>query len=174
MDAGEKGICKHVNILLIRNKNIKVIRVYIPPDTLVRVIYTRVRTRERMFQEGEMRESELEKRFREMVREAGGKAYKFISPGNDGVPDRLVVLPGGRVGFIELKQKGKRPRKLQQHRMAELESMGCFTAVVDDLETAGNAIAVIGMQAPQSGKVDSLFLEMINARPYRKIRGDGK
>lgn len=121
-----------------------------------------------------MRESELEKRFREMVREAGGKAYKFISPGNDGVPDRLVVLPGGRVGFIELKQKGKRPRKLQQHRMAELESMGCFTAVVDDLETAGNAIAVIGMQAPQSGKVDSLFLEMINARPYRKIRGDGK
>ena len=118
-----------------------------------------------------MKESELEEKFRRMVREAGGKAYKFVSPGNDGVPDRLVVLPGGRIGFIELKQKGQRPRKLQQHRMRELEEMGCFTAVVDDLETAQNVIAAIRMQEPQFGKTDDLFLEMISRRPYTRARG---
>lgn len=113
-----------------------------------------------------MRESELEKKFKKMVCEAGGRAYKFVSPGNDGVPDRLVVLPGGRIGFVELKQKGEKPRKLQQYRMAELESMGCFTAVVDDLQTAGEVIARIRDQVPQLQKTDRLFLEMINAKPY--------
>lgn len=42
-----------------------------------------------------MREKEIEEKFREAVKRAGGKAYKFVSPGNDGVPDRLVVMPGG-------------------------------------------------------------------------------
>ncbi len=49
-----------------------------------------------------MKESELERRFCRLVEQAGGKAYKFVSPGNSGVPDRIVVLPGGRIGFVEL------------------------------------------------------------------------
>lgn len=97
-----------------------------------------------------MRESELEKKFTGMVRNAGGRAYKFVSPGNDGMPDRLVILPGGRMGFVELKQKGGKPRKLQRFRMAELEALGCFTAVVDDPESAACAIRSIGM--PHGGK----------------------
>lgn len=97
-----------------------------------------------------MRESELEKKFRMQVAQAGGKAYKFTSPGNDGVPDRLVILPGGKVGFVELKQKGKKPRRLQEYRMRELQALGCYTAVVDDVESAASAIRAI--QSGQGGR----------------------
>lgn len=81
-----------------------------------------------------MLERELEEKFRRRVKAAGGKAYKFVSPGNDGVPDRLVVLPGGRIGFVELKQKGRRPTALQQKRILELRSLGCVVMVLDRLE----------------------------------------
>lgn len=116
-----------------------------------------------------MRECELERKFGKLVRAAGGKAYKFLSPGNDGVPDRLVVLPGGRIGFVELKRKGEKPRKQQMYRIRELVSMGCFTAVVDDLETAETVIARIQAQVPVAE--DSLFLEMINQRPCTQTGG---
>lgn len=112
-----------------------------------------------------MRESELEKKFRERVRQAGGKAYKFVSPGNDGVPDRLVILPGGRIGFVELKRPGEKPRKQQKLRMAEFESMGCYTAVVDNIESIEGVIEEIRMQVPQTHSRDRLFQEMVNRRP---------
>lgn len=114
-----------------------------------------------------MRESALEKKFRQMVALAGGKAYKFVSPGNDGVPDRLVVLPEGRIGFVELKQPGGRPRKLQQARMAELEGLGCYTAVVDSPESAQAVLEEIKRQVPQVHTRDRLFLEMVNRIPGR-------
>ena len=41
-----------------------------------------------------MLEREIEKKLVDGVRKLGGRAYKFVSPGNDGVPDRIVVLPG--------------------------------------------------------------------------------
>ena len=50
-----------------------------------------------------MKESEIEARLVRGVKALGGVAYKFVSPGNVGVPDRVVVLPGGRVIFVELK-----------------------------------------------------------------------
>ena len=50
-----------------------------------------------------MKESELERILVEEVRKEGGKAYKWVSPGNDGVPDRIVFFPGGDVYFVELK-----------------------------------------------------------------------
>lgn len=55
-----------------------------------------------------MKESEIEARLVRGVKALGGVAYKFVSPGNVGVPDRLVVLPGGRVIFVELKAEGGR------------------------------------------------------------------
>lgn len=81
-----------------------------------------------------MRERDLERKFRDAVKASGGRAYKFVSPGNDGVPDRLVVLPGGHIGFVELKQKGKRPSGLQEQQIRALRSMGCFVAVLDNPE----------------------------------------
>lgn len=59
------------------------------------------------------------------VKRLGGKAYKFISPVNAGVPDRLVVLPGGRIFFVELKSEGRTSTALQRQRQAELRAMGC-------------------------------------------------
>lgn len=69
-----------------------------------------------------MREKEIE---RQVVREAkkrGGIALKFISPDYDGMPDRLVLLPDGKCGFVEVKAPSKRPRPLQmrRHRMLRL------------------------------------------------------
>ena len=72
-----------------------------------------------------MREKEIEVCLREQVKSLGGKAYKFVSPGNTGVPDRLVCLPGGRIAFVELKAPGRKPTDLQQIKQRELEQLGC-------------------------------------------------
>ncbi len=90
-----------------------------------------------------MTEKELEKKFREAVRREGGKAYKFVSPGNDGVPDRLVVLPGGYIGFVELKQKGKQPTPLQTLQMQHLKNLGCLVVILDKPEDIKGVIRQI-------------------------------
>lgn len=115
---------------------------------------------------GKMQESILEKKFRAMVAQAGGKAYKFVSPGNAGVPDRLVILPGGKIGFVELKQKGRKPGRQQEYRIAELERLGCFATVVDDDASAEAAIGNIRAQRD----TDNVFREMVNRAPH----GGGK
>ena len=71
-----------------------------------------------------MREATIEQRLVAGVKKAGGKAYKFTSPGNSGVPDRLVLLPGGRVIFVELKtEKGKlSPLQIEIHN--QLRALG--------------------------------------------------
>lgn len=78
-----------------------------------------------------MREKEIEIYLRDQVKKAGGKAYKFESPGNDGVPDRLVIFPGNRVYFVELKAPGKKPRPLQVKQMKVIASFGCDVRVID-------------------------------------------
>lgn len=90
-----------------------------------------------------MLEKKLEEKFRESVKQAGGKAYKFTSPGNDGVPDRIAVLPGGKIGFVELKQKGKKPTPLQAKRIRELKELGCTVLLLDDPADIGNVICDI-------------------------------
>lgn len=79
-----------------------------------------------------MSERELEKMFRLAVKAAGGCAYKFVSPGMSGVPDRLVVLPDNCIGFVELKAPGKKSRPEQCYQQCRLENMGCYVAVLDD------------------------------------------
>lgn len=88
-----------------------------------------------------MRESTIEAYLRDQVKELGGKAYKFVSPGNDGVPDRLVCLPGGRVIFVELKAPGKRPTKLQLLQQRRLENLG-FSVWTLDSKKAVDAFIV--------------------------------
>lgn len=79
-----------------------------------------------------MLESDLESKFTRAVKQAGGRAYKFVSPGNAGVPDRLVILPGGHIGFVELKQKGKKPTKLQRNQITRIRNLGFYARVLDD------------------------------------------
>lgn len=78
-----------------------------------------------------MRESTIEAYLRDRVKEIGGKAYKFVSPGNNGVPDRLVCLPGGRVVFVELKAPGKKPTALQVLQHNTLTELGFDVKVID-------------------------------------------
>ena len=76
-------------------------------------------------------EKSVEAYLRDQVKAIGGKAYKFVSPGNDGVPDRLVCLPGGRVAFVETKSPGKRSTPLQENRQNELRALGFEVEVID-------------------------------------------
>ena len=78
-----------------------------------------------------MRESEVEHQFVEAVRAAGGQALKFTSQSMNGVPDRLVLLLGGKCAFVELKAPGKQMRLLQRKRRQQLEALGFPVFCVD-------------------------------------------
>lgn len=90
-----------------------------------------------------MREKDIEIYLRDSVRKAGGKAYKFESPGNDGVPDRLVVFPKNRIYFVELKAPGKKPRPLQIKQMNVLSNFGCDVRVIDSKEKVDEFVGKI-------------------------------
>ncbi len=71
-----------------------------------------------------MLEREVEKKLVDGVRRMGGRAYKFVSPGNDGVPDRIVVLPDTAPMFVELKTESGRLSRLQKVQITRLENLG--------------------------------------------------
>lgn len=77
------------------------------------------------------RESIVEKHLIAEVKKVGGVAYKFVSPGRRSVPDRIVLLPGGRLVFVECKAPGKSPRADQLREHERLRTLG-FTVVVLD------------------------------------------
>ena len=81
-----------------------------------------------------MREKEIELQLVRAVKRMGGRAVKFTSPGFDGMPDRLVLLPGGRCGFVEVKAPGKKPRSLQRVRHEMLKALGFKAYVLDARE----------------------------------------
>lgn len=87
-----------------------------------------------------MLEKTLEHKFVTEVKRVGGLALKFVSPGFDGVPDRLVLLPGGRLGFVEVKAPGKRPHPLQLARHRLLKRSGFKVYVLDDERQIGGII----------------------------------
>lgn len=77
-----------------------------------------------------MREAEIEKILVGEVRRLGGRAYKWVSPGNDGVPDRIVILPGRAPIFAELKAETGRLTRLQETQIDRLRSLGQQAEVV--------------------------------------------
>ena len=81
-----------------------------------------------------MKESSIEKRLKDEIEKLGGKAYKFVSPGIVGVPDRIILLPGGRVIFIELKAPGKKMSVIQEHRAMELRALNFDVLCIDSVE----------------------------------------
>ncbi len=72
---------------------------------------------------------------RRRVKEAGGRALKFVSPGWTGVPDRIILMPGARVYFAETKDQGKKPRPRQRQVHQILRGLG-FKVYVPDTYTA--------------------------------------
>lgn len=80
-----------------------------------------------------MREARIESKLKVEIERRGGLSLKFVSPGWAGAPDRLVLMPGGRLWFVELKAPGKRPRLLQEKRIAELMGRGFRVRVISSL-----------------------------------------
>jgi len=97
-----------------------------------------------------MRERDIEKYLREQVRAAGGRAYKFVSPGNAGVPDRLVLFPGGKAAFAELKAPGKKPTALQQAQAEKIRALGFQVAVIDSKQGVDEFVRQYGTGRAES------------------------
>ena len=83
-----------------------------------------------------MRERDIERRFRDLIRKAGGIALKLVCPGFDGMPDRIVLMPGGRICFAEIKRPGAVPGPLQEARHRMLRGLGFQVFVIDSFELA--------------------------------------
>jgi hypothetical protein len=81
-----------------------------------------------------MEESKIERRLKKEIELLGGKALKFVSPGMSGVPDRIVLLPYGKVIFVELKTPGKKLRPLQEYRIKKIKALGFRVEIIDSLE----------------------------------------
>lgn len=94
-----------------------------------------------------MREKTLEQQLTQAARRMSGIAPKFVSPGLDGVPDRLVLLPGGKIAFVEVKAPGKLLRPLQVKRKRQLEALGFRVYVIDSVEPIQRIIREIGSDA---------------------------
>lgn len=87
-----------------------------------------------------MREKNIEQKLVKAVKSAGGIAPKLTCPGFDGMPDRLVLMPEGRTGFVEVKAPGKELRPLQVRRHEMLRNLGFKVYVLDDQEQIGGIV----------------------------------
>ena len=91
-----------------------------------------------------MKEKQIEQKLVRAVMAMGGLCPKLVSPGMDGMPDRLVLLPGGRMAVAELKAPGRKPRPLQLRRMAQLSRLGFLVFVIDGPEQINEVLQIIG------------------------------
>ena len=90
-----------------------------------------------------VREKTLERKLTEAVKAMGGIAPKFVSPGFAGMPDRLVLLPDGKCGFVEVKRPGEKPRPLQETRHGMLKRLGFKVYVLDYAGQIGDVLREI-------------------------------
>ena len=87
-----------------------------------------------------MREKVIEQKLSLMVKKRGGICPKFVSPGYDGMPDRIVLLPGCHFAFVEVKAPGEKPRPLQIARHKLLTRLGFKVYVLDDESQIGGIL----------------------------------
>ncbi|MCM1530459.1 MAG: VRR-NUC domain-containing protein [Alistipes sp.] len=91
-----------------------------------------------------MREREIEMKLRDAVKAVGGLCWKFTSPGTAGVPDRIVLMPKGRIAFMETKASGGIPRKIQLKRHKQLRALGFKVYILDDMDDIAGLVHKIG------------------------------
>lgn len=90
-----------------------------------------------------MREQRIEQQLRLMTKARGGLCLKFISPGWNGAPDRVVLFYDGKIGFVEVKRPGVKPRPLQVIRFKTLRRLGFQVFVLDKTEDIGGILDAI-------------------------------
>lgn len=90
-----------------------------------------------------MEEQKIEMYLKKKIKLIDGKAFKFASPGMSGVPDRIVIIPGGHIYFIELKAPKKKLRKIQEIRVKQLKNLGCNVLVIDSKEKVDEFVSEV-------------------------------
>lgn len=81
-----------------------------------------------------MREREIEQTLVKEVASMGGWCLKWTSPSMAGIPDRIILLPEGKIAFVEVKAPGQQPRKIQVKRIQQLKDLGFLCCVLDDVK----------------------------------------
>lgn len=99
-----------------------------------------------------MRESSIEQSLRIRLQKMGCLFYKFVSPGNDGVPDRIVVTPTGEVIFVELKTARGNLRPEQKVQIRKLSRNRARVVVIRGKEEADNFIRELGYWERRGGR----------------------
>ena len=90
-----------------------------------------------------MREKSIEAKLVDAVKAAGGVCWKFTSPGTAGIPDRIVLLPSGRIAFVEVKASGEKLRPLQRLRIRTLRRLGFKAFVLDNPDQIGGILDAV-------------------------------
>ncbi len=94
-----------------------------------------------------MREKQIEQKLVLAVKTRGGICPKLVCPGMDGMPDRIVLIPSGRMAFVEVKAPCKKPRPLQLSRHRLLRRLGFRVYVLDDPAMVAGILDEIGDDA---------------------------
>ena len=102
-----------------------------------------------------IREREIELKLRKATTDRGGLCLKFTPQSWAGAPDRLVLLPGGRMGFVEVKAPGQTPRPLQVRRHSQLAELGYVVLVLDDPDRVDEVLDAIERCKEGDGHVGS-------------------
>ena len=90
-----------------------------------------------------MREIIVERKLITAVKKRGGICPKWVCPGCDGMPDRMVLLPNGKIGFVEVKAPGEKPRALQLARHRMLRKLGFLVFVLDAPQQIGGILDAV-------------------------------
>jgi len=113
---------------------------------LFRLLLTMDKKIENIVRHADVSEKSIERYLGELVKKLGGICLKYSNAGMVGFPDRVVLLPGGVTVWIELKSKGRRPEKIQQIRIAQLERLGHRVYVADSKETIDGIFRSFGYE----------------------------
>ena len=89
-------------------------------------------------------EKQIERLLTKAAKAIGGMSVKLVSPGTAGMPDRMVLLPHGRIGFVEVKAPGQKPKPLQLRRHEQLRALGFQVHVLDSAEQIKEVLKTIG------------------------------
>ncbi|MBQ6745005.1 MAG: VRR-NUC domain-containing protein [Acidaminococcaceae bacterium] len=85
------------------------------------------------------------------VKQMGGVAYKFVSPGNSGVPDRIILMPGGKIYFVELKREGGQLTNLQKRQINRIQKLDCQVDVLHGLAEVSNFLLRLQKDQQEGG-----------------------